>query len=183
MLRNGQRSVIVVGPDGVGKTTVVKELSRRLKIPSFKCPSEKEIFRTGGRSSLVFDYTLTHFLRQTGFSFVSDRGHPCEWVYSSVFGRETDMEMLSMIDTQHALLGTRVLYLYSSVLPFEEDDIVPSERYYDIRDAYDNFMGWTECNVTAMDTAMMLTEYHVHSRDVSGTFAAQAIDLMETSDV
>ncbi len=172
-------SILVVGPDGVGKTTLVRALSKRLGIPSFKAPSEKEIFRTNGRSSLAFDYTLTHFLKQTGHRFISDRGYPCEWVYATVFERETDMDLLGLIDTQHALLDTRILYLYSSVLPFEEDDIVPSERYYDIRDAYDNFSGWTECMVTAMDTAEMLTEYHVNRRDVSGQFAADAIKAME----
>src|SRR5205814_6517773 len=102
------------------------------------------------------DYMMTHFMEQTGVRFVSDRGHPCELVYSSVFDRETDMDMLAMIDTRHALLGTRILYLYSSVMPFEEDDVVPSERYHEIRDTYDEFAGWTECNVTAMDTAKML---------------------------
>ena len=171
-------SIIVVGPDGVGKTTLVQGLSKALDIPSFKCPSEKEIFRTGGRSSLAFDYTMTHFLEQTGFRFVSDRGYPCEWVYSSVFERETDMDLLGLIDTQHAMLGTRILYLYSSVIPFEEDDIVPMDRYADIRDAYDNFVDWTKCQVTAMDTAEMLTDFHVHGRDTSGLFATQTIERM-----
>jgi GTPase SAR1 family protein len=183
MTTNLQSSIIVVGPDGVGKTTLVRSISKRLGIPSFKCPSEKQIFRQGGRSSLAFDYTLTHFLRQTGHRFISDRGYPCEWVYSTVFGRETDMELLGEIDTQHALLGTRILYLYSSVTPFEEDDIVPSEKYYDIRDTYDTFVGWTHCRLIKMDTANMLTEYHQNSRDVSGLFAAEAIRLMELGEM
>lgn len=172
-------SIIVVGPDGVGKTTLVRGISTRLGIPSFKCPSEKQIFRDGGRSSLVFDFNLTHFLRQTGHRFVSDRGYPCEWVYSQVFGRETDMDLLSFIDTNHSLMGTRILYLYSSVPPFEEDDIVPRERLGDIKDVYDNFCdAWTECRVTRMDTAEMLVEYHRNSRDVSGLFADLAIRKM-----
>lgn len=171
-------SILVIGPDGVGKTTIVSGLVRRLGIPSFKFPSEKEIFRTGGRSSLVFDYGLTHFLKQTQYRFISDRGYPCEWVYSRVFARETDSELLSFIDTQHALLGTKILYLYSSVLPFEEDDIVPMERYWDVKNAYDDFLNYTECDVITIDTAEMLTEYHVNKRDVSGIFAARAIEMM-----
>lgn len=172
-------SVIVIGPDGVGKTTIVRRLSQMLGIPSFKCPSEKQIFRSGGKTSLTFDSTLVHFLEQTRFRFISDRGYPCEFSYSYVFGRETDIDLLRSIDTHHASLGTKILYLYSSILPFEEDDIVPMKRYSDIRNAYDNFVGWSECHVTAMDTAEMLTEYHVNKRDVSGLFAAQAIERME----
>jgi hypothetical protein len=127
----------------------------------------------------VFDYNLTHFLRQTGHRFVSDRGYPCEWVYSSVFGRETDLPLLRMIDRAHADLGTRILYLYSSVPPFEDDDIVPRDRYGDIQDEYDEFCRWTECDsVTAIDTARMLTEHHRNHRDVSGQFAYDAIRLM-----
>jgi ABC-type cobalamin/Fe3+-siderophores transport system ATPase subunit len=172
-------SIIVIGPDGVGKTTLVRMISSRLDIPSFKCPNEKQIFREGGRSSLAFDYNLTHFLKQTGHRFVSDRGYPCEWVYSRVFKRETDHDLLSLIDTNHALMGTRVLYLYSSVPPFEEDDIVPSECYGDIKDAYDNFCdAWTECQVTRLDTARMLIEYHQNHRDVSGQLAYDAVKLM-----
>ena len=48
-------SLIVIGPDRVGKTTLVKHLSEMTGIPSFKCPTEKQIFQDGGRSSLVFD--------------------------------------------------------------------------------------------------------------------------------
>lgn len=171
-------SVIVIGPDGVGKTTLVTEISRKLMIPSFKCPSEKQIFRKGGRSSLAFDYTLTHFLRQTGYRFISDRGFPCEWVYANVFNRDTDIQLLWEIDTQHANLGTKILYLYSSVTPFEDDDIVPMDRYHDIRVAYDQFTEWSECQVTSIDTAQMLIEYHQNSRDISGLFADRAIELM-----
>jgi len=173
-----KNSVIVVGPDGVGKTTLVSIISYKLGIPSFKCPSEKRIFREGGRSSLAFDYTLTHFLEQTGYAFVSDRGYPCEWVYSSVFSRDTDMELLRLIDTAHADLGTRILYLYSSLEPFEEDDIVPASKYEDIKLTYDEFANWTECDIKALDTAPMLHAYHAKGIDHSEGFADTALDLL-----
>lgn len=153
---NAGPSVLIVGPDGVGKTTVARRMSELTGIPVFKCPSEKRIFREGGRSSLAFDYMLTHFLHQTGHRFISDRSYPCEWVYSRVFGRETDMALLGEIDRAHANLGTRIMYLYSSVLPEHEDDLVSPDRYYDVRDMYDNFMAWTECRLDRYDTAESL---------------------------
>lgn len=170
-------SIIVIGPDRVGKTTTVKHLSDILGVPSFKAPAEKRIFKEGGRSSLAFDYTLTHFLQQTGYRFVSDRGYPCEWVYSKVFGRETDEQLLELIDNGHAHLGTKILYLYSSTPPLEEDDLVPRERYDDVRRIYDEFIGWTSCKATAVDVADMLAAF-ADGDDVSWFVAEKCIELM-----
>lgn len=170
-------SILVVGPDRVGKTTIVRHLSEILKIPSFKCPAEKSIFREGGRSSLAFDYTLTHFLRQTGHRFISDRAYPCEWVYSKVFQRETDAVLLAKIDDMHAELGTQILYLSSSVPPTEPDDLVPMERYEDVRMTYDDFCEWTSVRVTAVDTAPMLAAF-AEGRDISLETAVRCRDLM-----
>jgi hypothetical protein len=149
-------SLIIEGPDGVGKTTLASCISSITGLPVFKCPSEKQIFRDGGRQSLVFDHTLTHFLEQTGHRFVSDRGYPSEWVYSRIFKRDTDPVLLNMIDEAHGRLGTVMLYLYSSVQPVEPDDIVPSDKYFDILRQYDLFMDTTQCPVARYDTAQSL---------------------------
>lgn len=170
-------SILVIGPDRVGKTTVVSHISRKLGLPSFKCPAEKRIFKLGGRDTLAFDYTLTHFLNQTRFRFISDRAYPCEWVYSKVFGRETDEELLKMIDEMHETLNTKILYLYSSVAPSEEDDLVPSEKYWDVKNTYDEFCKWTRCEVTAMDTAKMLKAFE-DGGDISDDFADECIVKM-----
>ncbi|MBV9125640.1 MAG: hypothetical protein JO112_20005 [Planctomycetes bacterium] len=170
-------SILVVGPDRVGKTTIVRHLSEILGIPSFKCPAEKAIFRDGGRSSLAFDYTLTHFLSQTGFQFVSDRAYPCEWVYSAVFGRATDIQLLEKIDEMHATLGTKILYLYSSEVPEEEDDLVPKDRYRDVVQGYKHFCEWTSCRVTAVDTRDMLESFKT-DWDTSFEVACRCIKLM-----
>lgn len=170
-------SILVVGPDRVGKTTIVRHLSQILGVPSFKCPAEKAIFRDGGRSSLAFDYTLTHFLSQTGYRFISDRAYPCEWVYSKVFQRETDAVLLTKIDDMHAKLGTRILYLSSSVPPTESDDLVPAEKYEDVRMTYDDFCEWTAARVTAVDTAKMLAAFDLGG-DISRETALRCKELM-----
>lgn len=146
-------NIMVVGPDGVGKTTIVEELSERLGIPSFKFPSEQEVFRKGQRGQLLFDLGLAHFLQQTGLRYISDRGYPCEWVYAGVFDRETDVDTLRTIDQKHAEIGTKILYLYSSVLPEEKDELVPDEFYFKVKNGYDRFVCWTQCRVYQYDTA------------------------------
>jgi hypothetical protein len=149
-------SIIVEGPDGVGKTTITKCMSIKTHIPAFKCPSEKQIFFTGGKDSLIFDFTLTHFLEQTDYRFISDRSYPSEWVYSKVFNRETSEQRLETIDKRHCVLGTKILYLYSSIQPTELDDIVPSDKYWDVKAAYDQFTDWTKCRIVSYDTAQSL---------------------------
>lgn len=170
-------SILVVGPDRVGKTTIVQKLSELTEIPSFKCPAEKEIFKEGGRSSLAFDFTLTHFLRQTGYRFISDRAYPCEWVYASVFERRTDGPLLDRIDSLHAVEKTRILYLYSSVQPTEEDDLVPAEKYWDVKKTYDSFCEWTKCPVAAVDTAEMIAAFK-NGGDTSLDVAKKCLKLM-----
>ncbi len=173
----GGPSIFVVGPDRVGKTTLVQNMSEITKIPTFKCPSEKQIFKDGGRSSLTFDYTLTHFMEQTGYRFISDRAYPCELVYSSVFDRETDWDRLNAIDEMHDKLGTKILYVYSSVQPTEEDDIVPSEKYWDVVAGYEYFRTWSDCAITTIDTASMLEAYR-NGADISKEVAQQCLDMM-----
>lgn len=153
---NRNYSIIVEGPDGVGKTTVAGKMSELTKIPVFKCPVEKQLFKDGGKQSLWFDYMLTHFVEQTGAQFLSDRSYPSEKVYSKIFERETDEHLLCAIDDRHAVIGTKILYLYSSVQPIEPDDIVPSDKYWPLKNEYDNFCEWTQCEVIKYDTAQSL---------------------------
>jgi hypothetical protein len=168
-------SLLVVGPDRVGKTTLVKHMADITGMPSFKCPSEKQIFKDGGRSSLVFDYTLTHFLEQTRHHFISDRAYPCEWVYSKVFKRDTDHQLLNLIDEAHARLGTIVINVASSIAPLEEDDLVPAEKYWDVMFGYQDFRMWTRCQVLTVDTAKML-EVFQNGGDISRAVAEDVLE-------
>lgn len=170
-------SILVVGPDRVGKTTLVQHMTEMTGIPSFKCPNEKEIFKSGGRSSLVFDYNLTHFIQQTGYRFISDRAYPCEWVYSTVFKRETDYGLIAAIDAKHAAAGTKILYVYSSVIPTEEDDIVPSDKYWDIVRAYGELKNWSDCEIITVDTSRMLKAFY-DGDDVSAEVAEDILAML-----
>lgn len=175
-----KRTILVVGPDGVGKTTIVSHLAQLTGMPSFKNPTEKQIFREGGRSSLAFDYTMTHFLHQTGFGFISDRAYVCEAVYAKVFKRDSDWDLLKRIDTAHANIGTQILYLYSSERPFKDDDIVPPERYFDVKLHYDEFMVNTSCEWWSIDTRQMLRDYR-DGGDSSLEYAKKCLERLGRS--
>lgn len=182
IIRNGP-SIIVVGPDGVGKTTIVGHMSRLTGIPSFKCPSEKSIFKSNGLGSLAFDHMLTNFLSQTGYRFLSDRGYVCEWVYSKVFGRERDHDRLMEIDAAHSAIGTVIVYLFSSKTPTEPDDLVPPDRYWEVKECYDEFFErWCRCDWVSVDTVEMLDAYRLGG-DRSEEFARSLIHAIECSGV
>lgn len=170
-------SVLVEGPDRVGKTTLVSHLSHMLDLPTFKSPNEREVFKHGGRQSLVFDYGLTHFLTQTNHHFIADRSYVSEWVYSRVFKRDTDHELLERIDLAHSLLGTRVLYIVSSVEPVEKDDLVPDGMYDQVVQGYREFLEWTSCRVYGIDTSLMLEEF-TRGGDISPQVAQRCFEML-----
>jgi AAA domain len=176
-------SIIVIGPDGVGKTTVCAHLSAMTGIPVWKSRIEKRIFKgelskfaDGG--SLVFDIQFADLIYQTGCRFISDRGYPCEKVYAQVFGRKTDEGLLTAIDQSHEEVGTKILYLYSSVLPTREDDLVPSAKYWDVKAAYDKFVEWTGLDGIAGDTHEMLRVYQ-EGGDMSLQFAQECWEKLQ----
>lgn len=122
------KNVFVVGPDGTGKTAVSYALAERLGVPRFKCPTEKEMFvGKTFKEHLAFDLMLPDLVGQTGLSFVSDRGYPCEYAYSHALGRDTDMTMLRRIDDKWAELSDPPLHVLLAMDDYSnarEDDLV-----------------------------------------------------------
>lgn len=136
-----QHAIFIVGPDGSGKTEVSTAISSLTGMPRFKCPSEKEWFvGKGFKEHLAFDLMLPHFVDQTHTSFVSDRGYPCEWVYSRAFGRETDDDMLDHIDSLWHSRGGRIVVLARRDYSHVNDDLVETKMLPLIHDLYDEFV-------------------------------------------
>lgn len=170
-LCNEMPCVLVEGPDRVGKSTITAKLSELTGMPVFKCRQEQEIFRSGQRGALMFDYGLVDFLRQTGFRFISDRSYVSEWVYANAFDRDTDWDLLDRIDEAHFNLGSKILYLYSSVVPGEIDELVPPEKYWLVKSWYDRFVSWTSCEVVSYDVDRTLGLGMTPERTAADTLA------------
>ncbi len=138
------QAIFVVGPDTVGKTTVTTVLSSMLGLPRFKCPAEKEMFRTATfREHLSFDLFLPHFVSQTRSGFVSDRGYPCEFAYSRALGRETDTERLERIDELWAERDALIVILLKGDYAGSNDDLVDDETLRRVHEGYLDFAAWT----------------------------------------
>lgn len=141
--------IIMEGPDGCGKTEIGKGLSKVLGIPYFKMTTEVQNWRKGKfKEALEFDQTyLLQFLKQTGHSAIIDRAYPSEWVYSQVYNRETNEDIMQMIDYGFSKLDTHI------VIPWREDysnnrhdDLVTNDKLQAIHDKYFEFMKWTGCD-------------------------------------
>lgn len=144
-----QKIVIFEGPDNCGKTCIAQGLSLDLKVPYYKMPHEAANWKGG-----TFKEELRHgemrqveLLKQMKSDVVIDRGHPSEWVYSQVFGRETDMEMLRKVDDEYARMGTYIVILLRHDYDIGlKDELVPQEKLQSLHDKYLEFSKWTSCD-------------------------------------
>ena len=157
-----QRLIFFVGPDMCGKTQIAQATSRFLSVPYFKATSEHTSFLSTRVSTsdqflnqLRFaDPRVLDILRQTGHSVVFDRGFPCEYAYSRVFGRETDMVMLKHVDEAYAALGASVIFCHRSTYAGIHDDLDPSigqELLDKLHAAYEDFASWTKCRLLRLN--------------------------------
>ena len=149
----GQRIVILDSPDATGKTEIGKALSRLWDIPYFKVSTEVENWRNGSFvEALRHDQTWAlDMFRQTGYSMICDRAFPAEFVYSHVYGRETDHTVLARVDEGFAELGTLIVIPrrrnYSNV---RKDELVKSKMLAKLDRRYVEFIEWTKCHTVTM---------------------------------
>jgi deoxyadenosine/deoxycytidine kinase len=145
-----------VGPDMTGKTQISQEVARVMGIPYFKASSEHDSFlssRVSKREAFLnqlryADPRVFDILKQTGYSLIFDRGFPCEYAYSKVFGRETDMTMLRHMDEMWSTIDARIIMCYRSNYDNIVDDLDPMIKgnvLQQIHDAYLDFFEWSKC--------------------------------------
>lgn len=144
-----QRVLILEGPDGTGKTSIANRMSTDFGIPYFKFNGEHHYWRNNSfKTALEFDQPMMlQYLQQTKSDLIWDRAWPSEWVYSHVFERETNLELLKQLDAEYAKMGIWIIITmrksYSAVKP---DEVIPHNKLVQIHDAYDLFCDWSTCS-------------------------------------
>lgn len=144
-----QNVIIFDSPDGTGKTEIALALSKELNIPYFKMNTEHENWRKGKfKEALEFDQTyLAEFLLQTKHSAIIDRAYPAEWVYSQVYGRETNMSILEQVDAKFAKMGARIIIpVRRNYNEARSDELVENHMLPILHEKYIEFKKWTKCN-------------------------------------
>jgi len=151
-----QRVILVEGADRTGKTEISQELSRQMEIPYFKNSNDVKAFLKDDDSYFqnVVMYAepfFTSYLEQSKASVIMDRGYVSELVYSQVFNRPTDLDMLTLIDTFYADIGAFIVHCYRSDYKGIEDDVDPerlnSGTLSYIDDTYRECLNQSACRV------------------------------------
>ena len=143
--------ILFDGSDKVGKTEMARELSRRLNVPYFKNESEWNAFSNDPsyfKNALRYgDPYFYNFLKKTGTSTILDRSYPSEWVYSRVYGRQTDDEALNHVDSLASSIGVKIIIPYRTSYEGLHDDMhdIDSKQMQKISDTYTDFIKWTRC--------------------------------------
>lgn len=143
-----QKIIIFDSPDGTGKTNIAQALSMDLKIPYFRMDTQHQNWRKGKfKEALEFDQPyLAEFIRQTHSNVIIDRAYPAEWVYSRVFDRPTNDEVLEQIDLAFARMGAYIVipvrHDYSKA---RKDDLVDKKHLPLLHETYMEFARWSRC--------------------------------------
>lgn len=157
-----QLILFFVGPDMCGKTQIAQEVAKVTGVPYFKATSEHTSFLSSRVSKndqflnqLRFaDPRVYDLLRQTKHSVVFDRGFPCEYVYSRVLGRETDMVMIKHMDEAWASLDARIIFCHRSKYDGIVDDLDPTinaSALNELHVTYLDFLEFTKCKVLELN--------------------------------
>lgn len=158
-----QLVLFFVGPDMCGKTQIAQELAKVTGVPYFKASSEHDSFlssRVSKREAFLnqlryADPRVFDVLKQTGYPLIFDRGFPCEYAYSKVFGRETDLKMLEHMDEMWGTgLDASIIFCHRSDYTNIVDDLDPSvkgETLQQIHDAYLDFFSKSRCRLLQLN--------------------------------
>ena len=152
--------VAFIGPDMTGKSNIAAELSRQTGVPVFKNSGEwktkldsPEYFLNLLRFGGPF---LMDFIRQTNVSVILDRFYPCELVYSSAFGRETDERAIEWMDKNFSEVGGKFIIClrddYSDLVDDQYPDELPPDMLGALATQYRKFAEWTGCECLIMET-------------------------------
>jgi len=146
------------GPDRCGKSEISSELARRLGHAYFKNTDEWSTdLRTPEyfKNLLVYGGTfLTTFLEQVKPNVIMDRYYPSEWVYSRVFGRDSNEDVLRKIDSKFSEAGGQIIICRRKSYKGIKDDLhdyVDSDMLKKLDEQYENFSKWTSCKTFVLN--------------------------------
>ena len=134
--------IIVVGPDGSGKSTLCQELSNQFGMPikSFSYPKTQE------EKNEMFDMYIEEI--ENNDNVIYDRFAYCEWVYGPVMRDKTyiSYEQLTYLEIMLLQKGAIIFYCYNEPRTLMErckqrgENYIPLDKLKEIKERYDFLM-------------------------------------------
>lgn len=154
-MKNKQTIIIFEGHDKSGKSTIAKELSKRIEVPIFKVVRDNYKWDPDINLKYLTE-GVTQFIEQSGTSIILDRWHPSDFMYNCLFNRENPTKKIFDIDERLAKLGALIVVCYKSEHAYEVDeedkDFVNPTMYTDMTNLYRVFSRHTKCRVLFINT-------------------------------
>lgn len=150
-----QQLIIFEGPDMCGKTEISHAVAERLGVPVYKSGREHDLFHDKDAQYLTLkygNYEMIKLLETTSANVIFDRFFPSEWVYSQVYDRTRDLDLVMEFDKYWASLGGKIVWLDKPEMD-GEDELIENDRYNQIREKYQQYMSMTSCEVYHLDTS------------------------------
>lgn len=151
--------LIVEGHDGAGKTTICKVLSNKINVPIYKCSKEKTALHFLNKAENIKLSILKweipgqlDLIEQCNASVIYDRFFPSEYAYARTLDRQTDDELVFEYDAWWNRLGGKIVFLYKQDCFIEDDELIPSTLFDDIKNEYVNYSMLTACDTLFLDT-------------------------------
>lgn len=148
-----QKIIFLEGPDNCGKSHVGRFMSQVTTIPYFRFSRQHDMWTKGQfKTALEFDQpVLAALFHDTKYNCIVDRSFASEFVYSRVFGRETNMQVLEDLDEKYASMGAVfVILLRKDYSNNGGDIVVPDDKLLKLHHEYLNFVEWTKCSCIIM---------------------------------
>jgi len=151
--RSFQKIIFMEGPDNCGKSHIGRYLSHKMMIPYFRFSRQHDMWaKNQFKTALEFDQpVIAAMFDDMRLDALVDRSYASEFVYSSVFERETNMEVLQQLDERYSRLGAVfVILLRRDYSKNGGDIVVPDEKLVKLHDKYLEFVKWTKCSCVIM---------------------------------
>jgi len=150
-----QTIIILIGHDTSGKSSIAKELSKKLNLPIWKMKTPKH-FWDPIVAQRYSQETITQITEQTNVSYISDRGFPCDWMYSKLFARSFDYEKAIDTDIRFSKMNTLIVLCYKTKDKFlhdeEDKDFVSINDYQKMTNIYLDYLNQTQCRYIKINT-------------------------------
>jgi thymidylate kinase len=149
--------IIFEGPDLCGKTEIGKALSKELKMSYFKNTAEHNSFREDSftQSAFIESNYLFSLLNQINFpdnGIILDRHMPSEYVYSKVYNRKTNFDLIWETDNKFANLNTTIIYCFKTKYKDFNDEVISFDKIEKIKEMYEDYFSKTKIKVIRLNT-------------------------------